>query len=111
MARTLLHLVAREAWPPSFPITPGPEGFIHLCTPAQAEAVLGRFFGGGPAWALVIAPAVEAAVRDEDTYGHGAYPHLYGTIEAQQVLARVEVTSSTAKTAVARALAEADAGR
>lgn len=89
MNRTLLHLIAPDAWPPSFPIAGGTEGFIHLCTPAQADAVLGRFFGGGPAWALVVDPAVEEHVRDEDTYGHGAYPHLYAPLEEHHVVTRV----------------------
>ncbi len=104
MPRTLLHLIALDGWPPSFPIAPGPEGFIHLCTPAQAEAVLGRFFAGGPAWALVVDAAVEPDVRDEDSYGHGAYPHLYAPLWEEQVLARLQISASRP---VAEAVAEA----
>ena len=91
MQRQLLHLLSPRDYPPEYPIRPGKEGFIHLCSPEQAQTVLTRFFEGGPAYALLIDPVLEPCIRDEDSYGHGVYPHLYGNLTQQHVLACFEI--------------------
>lgn len=90
MSELLLHVVdAAHPGPDgsSDPLTPGPgEPFLHLCTPEQLPAVLGRFFAGQQVRVLVVDPArLSSEVRWEDSYGHGAYPHLYGPLEAPAV--------------------------
>lgn len=82
----LLHFVPLGA---DFPTAVGPEGFVHLCWGHQAAEVLRRHFGGGPARALVIdVDALDATLfRQEDTYGHGAYPHYYGPLSKDWVVA------------------------
>ncbi len=68
-------------------IEPGPEGFIHLCTEDQVEAVIARFFATTEvveAW--VDRSSLEAEkLRFEDTYGHGAFPHYYDVIPGSAV--------------------------
>lgn len=82
----LLHFVALDVDTPS---SVGPDGFVHLCWSHQAADVLRRHFEGGPATALVVdrdALAPER-LREEDSYGHGAYPHYYGELARDWVVA------------------------
>jgi glutathione S-transferase len=63
------------------------DGFVHLCTADQLTGVLQRFYPHGDVVILALAEAaLGGRVRDEDLYGHGAFPHLYGPIPALAVL-------------------------
>ncbi len=65
------------------PINPGPgETFVHLCRQAQLESVARRHFFGRVAQAVAIEESqlVPGLLRDEDLYGHGSFPHYYGSI-------------------------------
>ncbi len=84
----LCHLCPRDdgAAPPSGPIAPAPGAdFVHLCDPEQLESVRTRHFGGGAVWVISIDPEAldPAALIREDSYGHGVFPHYYGTIPAE----------------------------
>lgn len=94
-ARVLLHLIPDDApdadrahdtpardLAPIVPALGTP--FVHLCREDQLDAVRVRHFPGRALWAHAIDPAHldPAALREEDSYGHGAYPHYYGAIPA-----------------------------
>lgn len=90
----LLHIVARSEWEArpnaneyrarSLDV----EGFIHLSTPAQVLGPANAFYRGqSDLILLVIDPdKLTADVRWEDVYGHGAFPHLYGPLNADAVV-------------------------
>jgi uncharacterized protein (DUF952 family) len=86
----LIHLrPGRDAEPAD--IAPGPEGFVHLCAPDKVHEVTQRFFADGNVTRIVVeTDALDAdKLRFEDTYGHGEFPHYYGTIPKTAI---VEVT-------------------
>ncbi len=86
----LIHLVPLDAPTPALP---GAEGFVHLCWPEQVPAVIRRHFADGPALALVLDESTLAGplLREEDSYGHGAYPHFYGPLSPDWVIGQREV--------------------
>lgn len=94
--RVLIHFVpvgvelpATDAYRPA---SLDAEGFVHLCRAEQVADVRRRHFAGQRVRALVLdAARLEAPVVEEDLYGHGAFPHLYGPIPADAVVAEVEV--------------------
>ncbi len=63
------------------------EGFIHCAYAEQVAGVVGRFYAGQTGLlVLEIDPAgLAAAVVDEDSYGHGSFPHVYGGIDVGAV--------------------------
>ncbi len=84
----LFRLTPADAFSAEAPIVPDADGFVHLCEAGQVDGVRARFFDGV---ALVIQTIDSTrldgdALRWEDTYGHGAYPHYYGTIPADAVI-------------------------
>lgn len=88
----LLHLVPRADWEsagdPYAPASLATEGFVHLCTPAQAAGVARRFFAGrDDLLVLVLDPARLPPLRWEDSYGHGLFPHACGPIPRAAVAA------------------------
>lgn len=99
-ARSTYHLVPESTWraaDPSQPYTPAgfeAEGFIH-CTDGEREliATANRYYRQqpGPFLAIEIDTAlVRAPIKDEDT--RRIYPHLYGALNRDAVVAvhRVE---------------------
>lgn len=71
------------------PITPTPgQAFVHLCRQDQLDSVARRHFFGRVTQAVAIEESalVPGALKDEDLYGHGSFPHYYGAIplEAQR---------------------------
>lgn len=89
----VVHLMteaAHQAWPRDVDLGPpslSQEGFVHLCFPSQVEAVRARFFAQVPVVAVVLdAAQLGSPLVVEDSYGHGAYPHLYGPIPASAVV-------------------------
>lgn len=83
----LLHLLPDG--PPEArarPIAPAPGAeFVHLCRPEQLDEVRHRHFAGQPVWVveLDVARLEATRLRDEDLYGHGRFPHYYGTVPAE----------------------------
>jgi uncharacterized protein (DUF952 family) len=64
------------------------EGFVHLSEAAQLSDTIARHFAG--VVDLVVLRLDESAlgdVRHEDLYGHGVFPHLYGPVPLDAVLA------------------------
>jgi len=86
----LLHVLllsdAAVFTPPLHPPSLDAEGFIHCCHPHQLQDVLTRHFHGhDEVMVLPIDPQhlpTGLRVVDEDLYGHGAFPHIYGEVPA-----------------------------
>jgi uncharacterized protein (DUF952 family) len=83
--KTLYRLApwnAQVECPESEDVAPDPEGYVHLCYGDQIEGVVRRFFVGTRAWVLVVdRQALDPTLlKEEDTHGHGLFPHYYGTI-------------------------------
>jgi uncharacterized protein (DUF952 family) len=59
------------------------EGFIHASHANQIVDTANRIFSGRTDLViLVIDPALlTSPLKIEDSYGHGSFPHIYGTIE------------------------------
>jgi uncharacterized protein (DUF952 family) len=90
--RFLYHLLPGESARSSSGVRPaGQDPFIHLCRFDQLAAVRSRYFPGGPAVALIIDPTAldPKKLREEDSYGHGSFPHYYGEIPPQAILGRL----------------------
>ncbi|MBI4818471.1 MAG: DUF952 domain-containing protein [Deltaproteobacteria bacterium] len=70
--------------------------FIHLCRFEQLEGVRRRHFGGGRVrvWELDEAMLDPTKLVDEDSYGHGSFPHYYDELPAAAVIRWVDVESS-----------------
>jgi glutathione S-transferase len=67
-------------------------GFVHLAYEHQCRGVLARYYSDRPdAVVLVLDPErLASEVRDEPSDdGGGAFPHLYGELPLDAVLARV----------------------
>ncbi len=93
---SLLHVTSAEAWAKAeqsglhAPPMLAQDGFLHLCTPAQLDYVLGRHFAGRTGLVLHIDPARLVDLRWETSEpGRDAFPHLYGPLPVAAVL-RVE---------------------
>lgn len=86
-------------------IAPGAEGFVHLCTEAQLDGVRQRHFFGKAVIAVAIDPSQLDAGKliEEDRYGHGAYPHYFGTISGGALVAQRAI-AEVARADVERAL-------
>ncbi len=88
----LLHIADEAAWaaradhyaPPSLDT----EGFVHLSHPHQIEATANRFYRDLPTLTVLVlsADSTRAHVREEDTTGHGVFPHHYGPIATDAVV-------------------------
>jgi uncharacterized protein (DUF952 family) len=87
----LYHVLPGLEPGPPRPILRAGAPFIHLCRFDQLEDVQRRHFGGRAVIALMIdANALDpASLRDEDSYGHGRYPHYYADIPAPAILGRL----------------------
>jgi uncharacterized protein (DUF952 family) len=91
----LLHLAHAATWteaqrlgfyaPPSLER----EGFIHLCTEAQLSGVVERFYQGQRDMLLLtIDPTrLHAELRYEESEPDEAFPHLYGALNLDAVIA------------------------
>lgn len=92
MTPHLFHIVDAQQWAaraPSAPIVPADgEDFIHLCDAARIEEVVNRFFQNRPIVVVQIdaSQLAQAKLRWEDLYGHGAFPHYFGAIEATLIV-------------------------
>ena len=90
----LLHVTSAEAWAEAqqsglhAPAMLAQDGFLHLCTPAQLDYVLGRHFAGRTGLVLLhIDPAQLDDLRWETSEpGRDAFPHLYGPLPVAAVL-------------------------
>jgi uncharacterized protein (DUF952 family) len=91
----LKHVVTKAAWEAACrtgrhaPAELARDGFLHCCTPAQLEFVLGRHFTGASDLMILTfdASEVRAPVRwVVSEPGQSAFPHLYGAIPVDAVL-------------------------
>ncbi len=90
----LLHVTSAEAWAEAqqsgqhAPPMLAQDGFLHLCTPAQLDHVLGRHFAGRANLVLLhVDPARLGDIRWETSEpGRDAFPHLYGPLPVAAVL-------------------------
>jgi uncharacterized protein (DUF952 family) len=75
------------------PMQFGAEGFIHLCTEAQMDGVLSRYYSGiSPLWILhVDESALTEPLRWELSTGGELFPHLYGSLNKSAVVEVVVV--------------------
>ncbi len=69
------------------------EGFIHLCTEAQMEGVLSRYFSHEK---KIIAAKIDAnkllaPLRYEVSTGGDLFPHLYGLLNVDAILSVEEI--------------------
>ena len=92
--RPLLHIAERAVWetdPQNEYRVPSleTEGFIHLSHPEQVVTVADFWFRGRiDLVLLVIAPTLlTAPVREDAVPGHGTFPHLYGPLNRDAVVA------------------------
>lgn len=89
----IFHLAAEADWDGAETYRPASleeEGFIHCSTAAQLIGVANSVFAGRDDLVLVtIEPdLLRAPVVFEDCYDTGLeYPHIYGTIDAEAVVA------------------------
>jgi uncharacterized protein (DUF952 family) len=85
----LLHVTTAEDWGQAQRVGgySQPEGgFIHLCTPAQLEFVLGRHFAGRTGLVVLRVDTAGSDVRWETSEpGMPPFPHLYGPLPAISV--------------------------
>jgi len=89
----LMEPAAYSAWRRGEALKPASlaqEGFVHLCFPSQVAVVRLRFYPTNAVVAVVLRVSkLGAPVVVEDSYGHGAYPHLYGPIPRTAVIKTV----------------------
>src|SRR5207302_1811480 len=92
--RRIYHLVPRADWertpeapyrPPSFPT----EGFIHCANADQVAWAANKFYAGADdLLVLTVDPArLRSPVRDEDAGGGKLFPHVYGPLDRDAVVA------------------------
>lgn len=96
----LLHVTTPAEWesaraaghvtPPSLET----EGFVHCSTRGQLAGTLARHFrGAGPLQVLVLDPdRLGAELRWEESRPGGVFPHLYGPLPVDAVVAVEDVT-------------------
>ena len=90
----LLHITSAESWAEAqrfglhAPEMLTQDGFLHLCTAAQLDYVLGRHFAGRTGLVLLyLDPALLDDLRWEVSEpGRDAFPHLYGPLPVAAVL-------------------------
>jgi uncharacterized protein (DUF952 family) len=90
----LLHVTSAKSWAEAqrsgvhAPQMLAQDGFLHLCTAAQLEYVLGRHFAGRIGLVLLhLDPALLGDLRWEMSEpGRDAFPHLYGPLPVAAVL-------------------------
>ncbi len=91
----LYHIVAASDWEvyasQDFYETPSlhTEGFIHLSTAAQVPGTLQRFFAGRTDLLLlhIETDKLNAELKFESVADHGVFPHLYGRLNADAIVA------------------------
>ena len=87
---TLLHVTTAQAWHEAqangaYACPAG--SFIHLCTPAQLQFVLGRHFPGRTGLLLLRLDPAGLDIRFEPSEpGMAPFPHLYGELPTEAVL-------------------------
>jgi uncharacterized protein (DUF952 family) len=94
----ILHITTAEAWAAAqetgqvAPASLEAEGFVHCSTRAQLDATLARHFPGtGRLTLLVLDPDAVGDLRWEESRPGESFPHVYGPIPAQAVVAVEEV--------------------
>ncbi len=89
----LFHITTRADWERAEGIgdyhasSLATDGFIHCSWAHQVASTANRFYAGQDDLVLLVLDPVRltAPVRDEDLYGHGAFPHVYGPFNRDAV--------------------------
>ena len=90
----ILHITSAEAWADAqrtglhAPAMLDQDGFLHLCTPAQLDYVLGKHFAGRTGLVMLhVDPGLLHDLRWEVSVpGREPFPHLYGPLPVAAVL-------------------------
>lgn len=85
----MLHVTGRSEWAAAGEggIRCPAGGFIHLCTPAQLDYVLGRHFAGREDLVLLTIDPAGLDIRWEASEpGMAPFPHLYGDLRPVAVV-------------------------
>jgi uncharacterized protein (DUF952 family) len=97
--RRIYHLVPRAEWErtPDAPYRPASlaaEGFIHCANADQVAWAANKFYAGaGDLLVLTIdAARLTSPLRDEDAGGGESFPHIYGPLDRDVVVAAVPLT-------------------
>ena len=96
----IFHIADREAWSQSqatyTPAAFATEGFIHCCTEAQIQTVIGNHFQGHSGLLLLrIDPkSVRAEIRYESGTGGELYPHIYGPLNRDAVASTEQIAAT-----------------
>lgn len=89
---TIFHIAEPGPWNGTFPYAPPSleaEGFVHCSTDGQLVRVADELYAGRTGLTLLVidARAVAGRLVYEDSYDLGEeFPHIYGPIEAPDVL-------------------------
>ena len=72
------------------------EGFIHASYLDQIVATANLIFKGRTDLLILTIDTdlLSSEVKVEDTYGHGAHPHIYGTIDRPAIIATTDFPSN-----------------
>ena len=98
----LYHIVSAQAWSDAVAageyrlLSLASEGFIHLSTLEQVDTTLRRHFAAQSGLLLLTIDTARltAAVRwEEAPGGYGSYPHLYGLLNLDAVIAVSPIAS------------------
>lgn len=96
----IFHIADPEAWSqPQANYAPAAfatEGFIHCCAEAQIQTVIGNHFQEHSGLLLLrIDPeAVQAEIRYEPGTGGELYPHIYGLLNRDAVVATEQIAAA-----------------
>lgn len=93
--KLIYHVTEPEDWQKwaNWPTYESPslhtEGFIHCCTPAQLPGVLERYFAGKTNLRLLTLDVarLQADLRYEPATNDERFPHLYGPINKEAIVA------------------------
>jgi uncharacterized protein (DUF952 family) len=73
------------------------EGFIHASHADQIVDTANRMFSGRDDLVILVIDTARltSPLKVEDSYGHGSFPHVYGTIDAEAIVSAVYFPCST----------------
>jgi len=98
---TILHVTTLADWAAAqasglhAPAMLAADGFLHFCTAAQLDYVLGKHFAGRTGLVLLTCdPAQVGDLRwEESVPGQPPFPHVYGPLPVAAVLNTRELTT------------------
>jgi glutathione S-transferase len=97
--RRIYHLVPRADWgrAPDAPYRPAPfaaDGFIHCANADQVAWAANKFYADADDLLVLTIDAARltSPLRDEDAGGGESFPHIYGPLNRDAVVAAVPLT-------------------